>query len=86
MAITKNPHLSPSAIRAADPLMPPEDAAEYIGVSPGTLSVWRSTGRYDLPFLKIGRSVRYRKADLDSWLERRTRAGHVDAGMGQGVA
>jgi len=46
-------------------------AAEILGVSPGTLSVWRSTGRYNLPFVKIGRKVRYRRADLLAWLERR---------------
>lgn len=48
-------------------------AAQLLDVSPGTLSVWRSTGRYSLPFLKIGRKVRYRRADLEAWLERRTR-------------
>jgi predicted DNA-binding transcriptional regulator AlpA len=35
--------------------------------------VWRSTGRYNLPFIKIGRNVRYRRADLIAWLEKRTR-------------
>ena len=48
-------------------------AAAYIGVSPKTLPVWRSTQRYDLPFIKIGRLVRYRRSDLDEWLERQTR-------------
>lgn len=48
-------------------------AAAYLNLSPGTLSVWRSTGRYSLPFLKIGRKVRYRRADLDAWLELHTR-------------
>lgn len=48
-------------------------AADILDVTPGTLSVWRSTGRYNLPFVKIGRKVRYRRADLLSWLERRTR-------------
>jgi excisionase family DNA binding protein len=37
------------------------------------LSVWRSTGRYNLPFFKIGRKVRYRRADLDAWLAARYR-------------
>jgi predicted DNA-binding transcriptional regulator AlpA len=30
-------------------------------------------GRYALPFIKIGRNVRYRRADLLAWLEKRTR-------------
>lgn len=54
-------------------------AAELLDVSPGTLSVWRSTGRYALPFLKIGRKVRYRRADLTTWLEKRTRASGATA-------
>lgn len=48
-------------------------AAAMLDVTPGTLSVWRSTGRYSLPFVKIGRKVRYRKADIEAWLDRRTR-------------
>ena len=48
-------------------------AAELLDVSPGTLSVWRSTGRYKLPFLKVGSKVRYRRSDLLAWLESRTR-------------
>ena len=46
-------------------------AAEYLGVQPGTLSVWRSTGRYAVPFLKVGRKVLYSKRDLDAWLASR---------------
>jgi len=48
-------------------------AADLLDVTPGTLSVWRSTGRYNLPFIKVGRKVRYRRTDLLAWLERRTR-------------
>lgn len=47
-------------------------AAESLGVSRGTLAVWRSTGRYNLPFLKIGRLVKYRVGDLIEFRERRT--------------
>lgn len=54
-------------------LVDDKTAAAILDVSPGTLSVWRSTGRYNLPFLKIGRKVRYRLADLEAWMERRTR-------------
>jgi excisionase family DNA binding protein len=57
----------------SNPLLDEVQAAEHLRVSPGTLSVWRSTGRYQLPFLKVGRKVRYRLSDLDAWLESRTR-------------
>lgn len=55
-------------------LLDDKAAAAVLDVTPGTLSVWRSTGRYGLPFLKVGRNVRYRQADLQAWLESRTRA------------
>lgn len=55
-----------------DPLLTDDQAAEYLSVKKHTLAVWRSTGRYNLPFVKIGRSVRYRKSDLDAFLDHRT--------------
>ena len=55
-------------LAAGADLLDDHAAAAMLDVSPGTLSVWRSTGRYALPFLKIGRKVRYRRADLDAWL------------------
>lgn len=60
-------------IAAGADLLDDKAAAAILDVSPGTLSVWRSTGRYSLPFLKIGRKVRYRRADLDAWLVKRVR-------------
>lgn len=47
-------------------------AAEYLDVETGTLATWRCTGRYNLPFVKIGRSVKYLFADLDALIARNT--------------
>ena len=47
-------------------------AAAVLEVKPSTLAVWRCTGRYNLPYIKVGRKVRYRRADLDAWLVSRT--------------
>ena len=60
-------------------LLDESQAADYLGLSPGTLSVWRSTGRYALPFIKVGARVRYRRDSLDSWLESRARANGATA-------
>ena len=49
------------------------EAAEILDLAPGTLSVWRSTGRYGIPFIKVGRKVRYSRTALNAWLESRTR-------------
>ena len=49
-----------------------EEAADYLDVRPHTLEVWRTTGRYGIPFIKVGRLVKYSRADLDAWLAMRT--------------
>lgn len=54
-------------------LLDDKAAAIVLDVTPGTLSVWRSTGRYALPFIKVGRKVRYRRSDLMTWLDKRYR-------------
>lgn len=48
------------------------EAADYISVKPQTLSVWATTGRYNLPFIKVGRKVFYRREVLDQFLNART--------------
>lgn len=60
-----------ASTRNTDPLLDEAAAAEYIGMAKGTLGVWRSTKRYALPYLKIGRSVRYRQSALDEFLASR---------------
>lgn len=47
-------------------LLDEKAAAEFLTCEPGTLSVWRSTGRYQIPFVKVGRRVRYRRSDLEN--------------------
>jgi len=49
-----------------------DEAAAYIGLQPTTLETWRSTKRVALPYTKLGRSVRYRRRDLDAYLDRHT--------------
>lgn len=45
------------------------EAAEYLRVTPHTLAIWRSEKRYDLPFVRIGRFVRYRREDLRRFID-----------------
>lgn len=51
-------------------LWTPARAAQELGVSVRTLSAWRSSGRYTLPYVKVGRLVRYRQEDVRAWLQR----------------
>jgi excisionase family DNA binding protein len=53
-------------------LLTTDEAAEFLGVSAGTLAVWRCVARYRLPFVKIGRNVRYDENSLREWVESRT--------------
>lgn len=48
------------------------DAAEFLGVKPGTLSVWRCTRRVDIPYVKLGRRVVYRRDDLEKYMRTQT--------------
>jgi excisionase family DNA binding protein len=57
----------------ADPLLTQEQVAQRLGIKPATLQIWRVTGRYNLPFVKCGRLVRYREADVRAFIDRRTR-------------
>jgi len=49
------------------------EASQYLGVTRDTLAVWRTTRRYELPYIKVGRLVKYKQSDLDKWLENRTK-------------
>lgn len=60
---------------SSDSLLTPPEAAAYIGVTENTLSVWRCVGRYNIPFIKVGRLVKYRKSALDAFLVSRTYGG-----------
>lgn len=50
-------------------LMDRQEAAEYLGVAPGTLANWQSTQLRQVPCVKLGRVVRYRQGDLDRWID-----------------
>lgn len=45
--------------------------SRVLGVKTATLCNWRCTGRYALPYIKVGRLVRYRVADLAAWMVKR---------------
>lgn len=50
-------------------LLTPEQVATALSVSHRTLAAWRSTRRNPLPYVKVGRLVRYRRQDVAAWLE-----------------
>ncbi len=54
-----------------------EEAADYLGLQRTTLEAWRCRGGGPR-FVKLGRAVRYRQADLDEWIESRIRENTVN--------
>lgn len=58
-------------------LLDTPEAARYLGgtspISASTLAHWRVAG-IGPAFVRVGRAIRYRRSDLDSWLAAQTRA------------
>lgn len=46
------------------------EAADFLGLSPGTL--YNMVSRRRIPFIKVGARTMFKKADLDRWLEKHT--------------
>lgn len=62
-----------------------KETADYIGMSRSFLRQARMEGNRDNrtpapPFIKIGRSVRYLRGDLDIWLEGFSKQSHLTGG------
>ncbi|MGF6858349.1 helix-turn-helix domain-containing protein [Paraburkholderia sp. CI3] len=49
----------------------PVQAAEYLQIKTSTLAMWRSTGRYNLPYVKVGGRVQYRLQDIEEFISGR---------------
>jgi excisionase family DNA binding protein len=60
-------------ILESEELLDYRGASRFLDTPVGTLQVWISTKRYDLPFYKIGRKVRFKKSELAAWLAGRKR-------------
>jgi excisionase family DNA binding protein len=68
--VRKNSAGSDSGSASGDGLLRTEEAAQLLGFSPRALEAWRCRGggpRY----LRVGRSIRYRRSDLHAWAEAR---------------
>lgn len=57
------------AAKAIPQYLTTRDAAAHLKLSPQRLEIWRHQGEGP-PYLKIGRSVRYDRTQLDAWVQR----------------
>ena len=61
-----------------------QEAGEFLDISPQTLANSRSTGTgLKIDFLKVGGSIRYRKVELDKYLNEHTyqHTGQIKGGV-----
>lgn len=54
-------------------------AARYLGISGAALRLWRSEGRGPRHFRAGEKLVRYRRIDLDAWIEARLSVPAIEA-------
>ncbi len=47
-----------------------KEAARVLGVTSNTLAGWRFNGKVNLTYVKLGKSIRYRRADLDDLINK----------------
>ncbi len=63
---------------AATALLTEDEAAALLKLQPATLATWRVRGRPHLPFVRVGRCVRYRPQDISAFIE-----GHLHRSAGE---
>jgi excisionase family DNA binding protein len=68
------PDGQPTRGHMTDKLLTQQQLADELEVSLRTLERWRQEGTGPT-FIRVGRSPRYRRADIDAWLERQRRRG-----------
>lgn len=57
----------------ANALLTEDEAAALLKVQPATLATWRVRRRPNLPFVRVGRCVRYRQQDFIAFINRQVR-------------
>ncbi len=62
-------------------LLTKEEVSEILGITVGTLAVWRTTKRYNLPYVKSGRLVRYREQDVQAFINSRIHGGQTSCSI-----
>jgi len=60
----------PDALRRR--LITEDETADFLHIKPETLATWRCMKRYALPYVRVGRSIRYRPSDVEKFLAERT--------------
>lgn len=60
--------------RSGNDILSEEQVVELLGVKYNALRRWRN--ELGLPYMKIGRVIRYKRSDIDQWMSKFRRAVH----------
>lgn len=73
MAQNKKTPVAPVVVTRSgrERFLTPEEVAEWLDTSVQTLATWRCVKRYPLPFVRLGRLIRYRESDVLAFCESR---------------
>ncbi len=61
-------------------LISEQEVAQTLGVTVRMLQSRRLRGERDIPFVKVGRLVRYRRSDVEAYLQANVRGVKADVG------
>jgi excisionase family DNA binding protein len=64
----------PEAVTFVPPLMTPQEVADFLAVPVLTLQTWRAKRKGPRVY-RVGRHVRYRRDDVEAWLEQEATPG-----------
>jgi excisionase family DNA binding protein len=56
---------------STDKLVTRQEAAELLQLKPQTLAAWGMQAQH-LPFVRVGKAIRYRLSDVEAFIERHT--------------
>ncbi len=59
----------------SEEMVDPPEASRFLRTTEHTLAVWRCHNRYGLPFIRVGRRIKYRRRDLINFVNSRAVAG-----------
>lgn len=74
MVMTSSPDTGPAPSELGSDFFSPKTLAAYLEVPERTVYQWRHTG-YGPPGIRVGRHVRYRRRDVERWLDEQAAKG-----------
>jgi excisionase family DNA binding protein len=65
----------PSSAQGPEQLLVAQQVADYLNISLQTLRLWTNDPAMGIPHFRLGNQIRYRRDELDAWLEERRHTG-----------